>query len=91
LAAFGFISILGWSVVLSALPVFAFQGTISLLVTQFAWPYLQAHQLADLVNATAGLLVFCVSLLIFEVKRVEVADYLPSLIWAPVLALWLAR
>jgi len=29
--------------------------------------------------------VFSVSLLIFEVRRVEIADYLPSLLWAPVL------
>lgn len=89
LAAFGFAGMFGWAVALSALPVLAFQGTISLLVWQFAQPYLAAHQLTDSVNATAGLLVFCVSLLIFEVKRVEVADYLPSLVWAPLLTLWL--
>jgi uncharacterized membrane protein YqgA involved in biofilm formation len=89
LAAFGFVAMFGWAVALSALPVLAFQGAISLLVMQFAQPYLAAHQLTDSVNATAGLLVFCVSLLIFEVKRVEVADYLPSLAWAPLLTLWL--
>jgi uncharacterized membrane protein YqgA involved in biofilm formation len=89
LAAFGFVAMFGWAVALSALPVLSFQGVISLLVLQFAQPYLAAHQLTDSVNATAGLLVFCVSLLIFEVKRVEVADYLPSLAWAPLLTLWL--
>lgn len=89
LAAFGFVAMFGWAVALSALPVLAFQGAISLLVLQFAQPYLAAHQLTDSVNATAGLLVFCVSLLIFEVKRIEVADYLPSLAWAPLLTLWL--
>ena len=89
LAAFGLVVLFGWTVALSALPVLAFQGTISLLVMQFAQPYLEAHQLTDSVNATAGMLVFCVSLLIFEVKRVEMADYLPSLAWAPLLTLWL--
>ena len=98
LAAFGFVAMFGWTVALSSLPVLAFQGSIALLVLQFAQPYLAAHELIgvvngvavfDPVNATAGLLVFCVSLLIFEVKRVEVADYLPSLAWAPLLALWL--
>lgn len=89
LAAFGFVAMFGWTVALSALPVLAFQGAISLLVMQFARPYLEAHQLTDSVNATAGMLVFCVSLLIFEVKRVEMADYLPSLAWAPLLTLWL--
>ena len=89
LAAFGFVALFGWAVALSALPVLAFQGAISLLVMQFARPYLEAHQLTDSVNATAGMLVFCVSLLIFEVKRIEMADYLPSLAWAPLLTLWL--
>ena len=89
LAAFGFVALFGWAVALSALPVLAFQGAVSLVVLQFARPYLEAHQLADPVNATAGLLVFCVSLLIFEVKRVAMADYLPSLAWAPLLTLWL--
>ena len=89
LAAFGFVTLFGWAVAASALPVLAFQGTISLLVVLFAQPYLGAHQLTDSVNATAGMLVFCVSLLIFEVRRVEMADYLPSLAWAPLLTLWL--
>jgi uncharacterized membrane protein YqgA involved in biofilm formation len=89
LAAFGFVAIFGWGVALSALPVLAFQGLISVLVARFALPVLDAHQLTGAVNATAGLLVFSVSLLIFEVKRVEIADYLPSLAWAPLLTLWL--
>lgn len=89
LAAMGFVAMFGWAVVLSALPVLAFQGTVSLVVLQFAQPYLAAHQLADSVNATAGLLVFCVSLLIFEIRRVEMADYMPSLAWAPLLTMWM--
>jgi len=88
LAAFGFVALFGWTVTLSALPVLAFQGAISLLVMQFAQPYLAAHQLTDSVNATAGMLIFCVSLLIFEIRRVEMADYLPSLAWAPLLTFW---
>jgi len=85
LAALGFVAIFGWGVGLSALPVFAFQGAVFVLVRHFAFPYLEAHDLVNVVNATAGLLVFSVSLLIFEVRRVEIADYLPSLVWAPVL------
>lgn len=90
LAAFSFVALFGWTVALSALPVLAFQGTISLAVGLLALPWLSAHHLVDPVNATVGLLIFAVSLLIFEVRRVEVADYLPSLIWAPLLTLWLA-
>jgi len=89
LGAFGFVALFGWTVVLSSLPVLAFQGAISFLVMQFAQPFLEAHGLTDSVNATAGMLVFCVSLLIFEIRRVEMADYLPSLLWAPLLTLWL--
>jgi uncharacterized membrane protein YqgA involved in biofilm formation len=37
------------------------------------------------VNATGGLLIFCVALLIFEVRKVPVTDYLPSLFFAPLL------
>lgn len=85
MAAMGFVAMFGWGVGLSALPVLAFQGTIALLVSQFAHPFLDSHGLVGIVNATAGVLVFAVSLLIFEVRRVEVADYLPSLIWAPLI------
>jgi len=45
--------------------------------------------LLDAVNATDGLLIFCVALIILEVKKVRVADYLPSLIFAPLLMRWL--
>jgi uncharacterized membrane protein YqgA involved in biofilm formation len=89
LAAQGFVPMFGWGIGLSALPVFAFQGAVYVLVAQFALPWLAAHGLVSVVQATIGLLVFCVSLLIFEVKRIEVADYYPSLIWAPLLMYWL--
>lgn len=90
LAAMGFISIFGWGVLLSALPVLAFQGTIAILCAQFAQPLLKQYELIDSVNATGGLLIFCVALLIFEIKKIHLADYLPSLIFAPLLT-WLLR
>jgi uncharacterized membrane protein YqgA involved in biofilm formation len=49
----------------------------------------QPWPLLDAVNATDGLLIFCVALIILEVKKVRVADYLPSLIFAPLLMRWL--
>lgn len=89
LAAMGFIRLFGWGVLVSALPVLAGQGTIALLGAQLVEPFLRAHGgLTDAVVATAGLLIFSVALLILEVRRVEVADYLPSLFFAPLLA-WL--
>lgn len=87
LATMGFVSIFGWGPMLSALPVFAYQGTITLCVQQMA-PFLKTHLLLDSVNAAGGLLVFCVALVILELKKIELADYLPSLAFAPLIT-WL--
>lgn len=90
LATMSFAAMFGWGVALSAVPVLVFQGTITLVCARSLAPFLQAHGLTDSVNATGGLLIFCVSLLIFEVRKVPVTDYLPSLIFAPLLT-WLWR
>ena len=86
LATMGFISIFGWGVMMSALPVFAVQGTITLACEHFLRPFLETHGLIEPVNATGGLLIFCVSLIIFEIKKIEIADYYPSLAMAPLLS-----
>jgi len=39
------------------------------------------------VGIAAGLITCAVSLVIFEVRRVELANYLPALVVAPLLAL----
>lgn len=90
LAAMSFAMMFGWGVILSVVPVLVFQGTITLVCAHSLAPFLQARGLADSVNATGGLLIFCVALLIFEVRKVPVTDYLPSLIFAPLLT-WLLR
>ena len=90
LATMSFAAMFGWGVLLSAVPVLIFQGTITLLCAHSLAPFLEAHGLTDSVNATGGLLIFCVALLIFEVRKVPVTDYLPSLIFAPLLT-WLLR
>jgi uncharacterized membrane protein YqgA involved in biofilm formation len=88
LATRGFVPLFGWGVLLSAVPVIAFQGSITLLASQFLAPFLRANGLLDSVNATSGLLVFCVALVILELKKFELADYLPSLALAPLIT-WL--
>jgi uncharacterized protein len=90
LATTGFVMLFGWGVMFAALPVLVFQGTITLVCAQFLRPFLEAHNLVDSVNAAGGLLVFSVALIILELKKMELADYLPSLIFAPLLA-WLCR
>jgi uncharacterized membrane protein YqgA involved in biofilm formation len=93
LGALGFASLFGWGVLLAALPVLVFQGSISLICAQWLAPFAAARNLGHLVdetNVVSGLLVFCVGLIIFEIKKIEVADYLPSLIIAPLLV-WLIQ
>lgn len=87
LAAMAFVPAFRRGVVLSALPVLAWQGTLSLLAMA-ALPWLTRHGLVDPINATAGLLMSFVSLIIFQTMRVEIADYLPALAIAPLL-FWL--
>jgi uncharacterized membrane protein YqgA involved in biofilm formation len=90
LATMGFATMFGWGVILSAIPVLVFQGTITLVCATSLAPFLHEHGLTDSVNATGGLLIFCVALLIFDVRKVPVTDYLPSLIFAPLLT-WFWR
>jgi len=90
LATMGFVAWFGWGVMLAALPVLVVQGVITLACLHVFKPLLEAHGLVDSVNAVGGLLVFCVALIILELKRLEVADYLPSLAFAPLLA-WVWR
>jgi uncharacterized membrane protein YqgA involved in biofilm formation len=89
LATLGFIRMFGWSVLLSALPVLALQGTITLGCAQLAQSFPQHQLLLLSVNSVAGLLVFAVALVILQLKRIELADYLPSLLFAPLLTRFL--
>jgi uncharacterized protein len=87
LATMALVSTLGWGVILAAIPVVAYQGTITLCAGLLA-PMLQRQALVDSVNATGGMLVFCLALIVLDVRKVAVADYLPSLLVAPLLTWW---
>ncbi len=89
LGALGFVFVFGWGTLLAALPVLVFQGSISLCCSRWIAPLAAARNLGYLVDETnlvGGLLVFCVGLIIFEIKKIEVADYLPALLFAPLMA-----
>jgi uncharacterized protein len=90
LAAYAFFSQFGWSVIVSALPVLALERALVELVHSSA-PWMPHRQwpLADSILAVDGLLIFCVAMLILELKKIEVADYFPSLALAPLLTWWL--
>ena len=88
MATMSFVLVFGPGAMLSALPVLALQGTLTLVCRVLLKPPLEAHNLADSVNAVAGLLVFSVALIILGLKKIGLADYLPSLAVAPLLT-WL--
>jgi uncharacterized membrane protein YqgA involved in biofilm formation len=88
LATLGFVKNFGWPTAFSAFPVLLFLGAITLACQVCAKPWLAAHGLIDSVNVVGGLIACAVALVIFEVRRVELANFLPSLAIAPLLT-WL--
>jgi len=89
LAAASFTTVFGSGVLLTVIPLVAFQGSLTLLV-RWAEPMLHRLDLVDSISCVAGLLVFCVALVVFEIKRLEIANYLPSLAYAPLIT-WLVN
>jgi len=88
LAMTGFVRIFGWPSALSAFPVFALLGGITLACQLGVKPFLEAHDLVNPVGAAGGLIACTIALMIFEVRRVELANFLPGLAVAPLIA-WL--
>jgi uncharacterized protein len=89
LAMTGFVKVFGWPSALSAFPVFGLFSGITLACQVWVRPWLEAHGLVAPVNAAAGCIACAIALMIFEVRRVELANYLPGLAVAPLLAWWL--
>lgn len=90
LATMAFVGTFGWGAIAAVVPVVAYQGTITFAAKTLA-PFFHDPANAALlnsINATGGLLVFCIALVILELKKFELADYLPSLAWAPFIT-WL--
>ena len=84
LAALSFTRMFGWPVLLSAVPLGTLLCALTILGAVLE-PWLGRQELIGVVHASAGLLLTYVSLVIFEVKRVEIGNYLPALIVAPAL------
>ena len=89
LAMMSFVKMFRWPVALAAFPVFFFFNGLALLVQRGAKPFLDAHYLTNDVCIAAGLITCTVALVILEVRRVELANYLPALLVAPIFAHWL--
>lgn len=87
LATMAFARTFGWGVLLAAVPVLIYQGSITLLAGSLE-SRLSDPLLLQSIGATGGMLVAFVALVVLEIKKVPLVDYLPSLIYAPLLTLW---
>lgn len=85
LATFAFVRTFGWGVLLSAIPVLAYQGSIT-LGARAIQPFIADVEMMNAINATGGLLVLCISMLVLDVQKIPIANYLPSLGVAALLA-----
>lgn len=86
LATASFVKLFRWPVVLAAFPVLAFLNGLAFVTHIYATPFLAAHHWLTIVNVAAGFIVCATALVIFEIRRVELANYLPALAVAPLLA-----
>ncbi|MGH7941128.1 MAG: DUF554 family protein [Limisphaerales bacterium] len=87
LAMLGFVRIFDWPAALSALPVLVFFSVISLTLQFHVKPYLTAGE-QDSIGAAAGLVACIITVVIFEARRVELANFLPALVIAPLVTMW---
>lgn len=85
LAMMGFVTMFGFGAMFSALPVFVFFGTITMVAHVYLEPAL-SRSMIEAIHAAGGLVICAVGVVIFEIRRVQLADYLPALIIAPLLA-----
>ncbi|PZN07631.1 MAG: DUF554 domain-containing protein [Bacillota bacterium] len=87
-ASIALASTLGAGVALSAATVLVVQGAITILARVLSG--LVTGPALDELTATGGALVLMIGLSLLDIKRVPVANFLPALIFAPVIA-WLAQ
>ncbi len=85
LATASFVKMFRWPMALAAVPVFLWFNGLATAVHAFALPWLEAHHLLPAVNAAAGLIICATALVVLEVRRVELANFLPALTIAPLL------
>ncbi|MGI6333141.1 MAG: DUF554 domain-containing protein [Saccharofermentanales bacterium] len=75
---------LGIGVLFSAAFVFVFQGAIVMLATTLQ-PFLTSHAIAEL-TCVGSVIILALGLNILGITRLKVANYLPAIIVAPILA-----
>jgi len=86
-SSIAFASAFGFSVMLSAIPLLLFQGSLSLL-GRFIGDSLPLSALEEM-TAAGGIILLGLALRILGIKRINVADMLPSLIITPLISQFL--
>lgn len=80
-----FTSTLGIGVAFSAIPVFLYQGSISLLAAQLN--AIITPSMMNEMTATGGVLLMGIGVSsLLEIKKIRVANFLPALVIAPLIA-----
>lgn len=85
-ASIALASSFGIGVMYSAAPVFLVQGGITLLASQLA--FLSEPEVLDAINATGGLLILGIGINMLEIRRINVGNMLPALLFAIIGGLW---
>jgi uncharacterized membrane protein YqgA involved in biofilm formation len=83
-AAMAFASTLGWGVAASAIPVAIYQGAWTILGLAIGSVLLQ-YQI-DAMTICGGLMLVGIALRLLDIKKIAVANLLPALVLAPLLA-----
>lgn len=86
--AIAFASSMGIGVAFSIIPVFLYQGSITLLAHSLE-PLLSPAAVSDM-TATGGLLIVALGLNLLGITKLRVANLLPAILLAPVLVLLVA-
>ena len=83
LSAIAFAATLGWGVLLSLIVIIVYQGGLAAGAALFA-DLLTDAQLREM-SAVGGLLILGVGLKLLKIRDVQVADFLPAIVIAPLL------
>jgi len=80
-----FASTLGIGVLFSALPIFVYQGSISLLAAQLN--SIMSNSMMNEMTATGGILLIGIGISsLLEIKKIRVGSFLPALVVAPLIS-----
>ncbi|HSY17927.1 MAG TPA: DUF554 family protein [Candidatus Acidoferrales bacterium] len=89
LAMVTFVRLFRWPAALSAIPVFLLFNGLAFGLHLGLKPWLDANFLTPSINLATGFITCMVTLVILEIRRVELNSYLPAIFIAPLLKFWL--